>query len=73
MRLLDLTKFVLHQKRAHPVQDARRSVAHGRATGGFNAHQSRWRVGESGENAGGIRPTADAGDNDVRVVDAKFQ
>ena len=67
--LLHLADVVLHEVAEHPVHDARHAVADGGAAGRLDADQLDVRqLGEPGEDAGGVRAAADAGDDDVGVV-----
>ena len=61
-----LPHLVLHEVRLHPVHDRRDAVPGRGAAGGLGADQADRRVvGESGEQAGGVRATTDAGDGDI--------
>ena len=72
MGLFYLAELVLHQQRPHSVQHAGRTAADRRTAGGLDADQPRRGVGESREDPGGVRATADARDHHVGDPDAEL-
>src|SRR5207302_10466557 len=68
MRLRDLTVLVLHEERLHPVHHTGDATPDGRTSRRLHAHETGTGVDEAGEGSGGVRPPADARDDNVGVA-----
>ena len=67
VRFEDLAVLVLHEVALHAVHDAGDAVADGGAARRLDADEVGRGVDEAGEEPDRVRPTADAGDDDVGI------